>query len=98
MEDFGADSDILRASQRISGHRATFANRYQPHPEALPHANICTKYGSCKVKILVFFDEVAEGEEVQRRDHQHQCGTWLLLSPMPVANIQEQSAESRGIG
>jgi len=44
-------------------------------PTETPHADLCTKHSRCQVKVLVLFDEIEEGKEVQWGDHHHQLGT-----------------------
>ena len=71
---YGLTTD-LRTPSRISSHRPTAPQGCEPYAQTLPHAHLRTEPGSRKVKILVFFDEAAEGQEGQWRDCQPQCGT-----------------------
>jgi len=61
VKDLSTDRGLYRAPQRIPGYRASSANRDQPNPKALPYAHIRTKHGGREVKVLVLFDEAAEG-------------------------------------
>ena len=56
-------NSVTLSLARVSSHRKALADRCNSHPEALPHANLCTQRCRRQVALLVLPRQAQEGQE-----------------------------------